>query len=65
MWDLVPQPEIEPGPPAMGAQSLTHWTTREVPRKYLVNESEKQPGRKAEGKTCAEAEAARVFRLGP
>ena len=31
MWDLVPRPGIEPGPPALGAQSLTHWTTREVP----------------------------------
>ena len=31
MWDLVPQPRIEPGPPALGAQSLTHWTTREAP----------------------------------
>ena len=32
MWDLVPWPGIEPGPHALGAQSLTHWTTREVPR---------------------------------
>ena len=32
MWDLVPGPRIEPGPPALGVQSLTHWTTREVPR---------------------------------
>ena len=32
MWDLVPQPGIEPGSPALGARSLTHWTTREVPR---------------------------------
>ena len=31
MWDLVPQPGIEPRPPALGAWSLTHWTTREVP----------------------------------
>ena len=31
MRDLVPWPGIEPGPPALGAQSLTHWTTREVP----------------------------------
>ena len=31
MWDLAPQPETEPGPPALGAQSPTHWTTREVP----------------------------------
>ena len=31
MQDLVPRPGIEPGPPALGARSLTHWTTREVP----------------------------------
>ena len=30
MWDLVPPPGIEPRPPALGARSLTHWTTREV-----------------------------------
>ena len=29
MQDLVPQPGIEPQPPAL-ALSLTHWTTREV-----------------------------------
>ena len=28
---LVPRPGIEPVPPALGAQSLNHWTTREVP----------------------------------
>ena len=27
MWDRVPWPGIEPGPPALGAWSLTHWTT--------------------------------------
>ena len=32
MWDLVPGPGIKPGCPALGAWSLTHWTTREVPR---------------------------------
>ena len=31
MRDLVPWPGMEPGPPALGAQSLNHWTTREVP----------------------------------
>ena len=31
MWDLVPRPGIEPGPPVLGVRSLTHWTTREVP----------------------------------
>ena len=36
MWDLVPQPGIEPRPPALGGQSLSHWTTREVPQKIFV-----------------------------
>ena len=31
MRDLVPWPEIEPGPPALGVQSLNHLTTRKVP----------------------------------
>ena len=31
MWDLVPWTGIEPGTPALGALSLNHWTTREVP----------------------------------
>ena len=30
MWDQVPQPGIKPEPPALGAWSLSHWTTREV-----------------------------------
>ena len=28
---LVPQPGIEPAPPAVEARSLNHWTAREVP----------------------------------
>ena len=28
---LVPQPGIEPGPSAVKAWSLNHWTTREFP----------------------------------
>ena len=31
MWDLVPLTGIEPGAPALGALSPSHWTTREVP----------------------------------
>ena len=31
MWALVPWPGIEPWPPALGAWSLSHWTTKEVP----------------------------------
>ena len=31
MWDLVPRPGIEHGPPALGARTLSHWTTSEVP----------------------------------
>ena len=42
MWDLVPWPGIEPGPPALGVQSLTHWTTREVPESIF--ESQYTPG---------------------
>ena len=34
MWDLVPGPGIEPGPPAWGVRSLNHCTTREVPKNY-------------------------------
>ena len=35
MWDLVPGPGIEPRSPALGVQSLGHWTTREVPAPQL------------------------------
>ena len=28
---LVPQPEIKPSPPAVGAQRSNHWSTREFP----------------------------------
>ena len=31
-WDLVPRPRIELRPPALGEQSLNHWTARKVPR---------------------------------
>ena len=30
MWDLVSLSGIEPRAPALGAQNLNHWTTREV-----------------------------------
>ena len=29
---LVPQTEIKPMPPAIEAQSLKHWTPREIPQ---------------------------------
>ena len=32
MWDPVPSPGIKPEPPALGAQSLSHWTIWEVPQ---------------------------------
>lgn len=34
MWDIVPQPGIELRPPALGSQSLGHWTT---PGKLPIN----------------------------
>ena len=38
MWDLVPWPGIEPWPPTLGAQSLSQWTTREVPVKVAFEQ---------------------------
>ena len=35
MWDLVSWPGVEPRHPALGAQNLSHWTTREVLRPLL------------------------------
>ena len=37
MWDLVPWAGIKSGPPAMGVGSLSHWTTWEVPQKFILN----------------------------
>ena len=34
IWDLIPWPGIEPIPPVLGAWSLSHWTTREIPYYY-------------------------------
>ena len=34
-WDLAPHPGVKPRPPALGAQSLSHWTTRKVPHAIL------------------------------
>ena len=36
MWDLVPWSGLEPGPPALGTQSLSHWTMRQVPQLALL-----------------------------
>ena len=33
-WNLVPQPGIEPRPPASGAQRLSHWATRDIPEGF-------------------------------
>ena len=35
MWDLVPSTGIEPGPPALGVWSLSHWTIKDV-HIYLI-----------------------------
>ena len=37
MWDLVSGPGIEPGPPALGVQSLNHWTTKEILRWQILH----------------------------
>ena len=36
IWDLVPWPGIKLQPPVLGAQSFSHWTTREVPLWFSV-----------------------------
>ena len=36
LWYLVPWPGTEPRPPALGAWSLSHWTTREVPILFSI-----------------------------
>ena len=47
MWDLVPWPGIQPGPPALRVLSLSHGTTREIPTVALcfVNSSDPLPWR--------------------
>ena len=36
MWEPVPRPGIKPGPPALGAWSLNHCATSEVPIPILL-----------------------------
>ena len=36
MWDLVPWPGIESRSPALAVWSLSHWTTRGVPRPFRL-----------------------------
>ena len=36
MWELVSWPGIKPGATALGAQSLSHWTAREVPHSTFL-----------------------------
>ena len=40
---LVSQPVIKPLSPALGAQSLNHWTAREVPEHSLNFKSKTTP----------------------
>ena len=39
---LVPQPGIEPVPPAVAVWSLHHWTSKEVPLKTHISIGSKQ-----------------------
>ena len=40
MWDLSSLTGIEPKPPAVGAWSLNHWNSREVPEAFLSSQKE-------------------------
>ena len=35
-WEVVPWPGSRPRPPALAMQSLSHWTTREVPVGFVI-----------------------------
>ena len=37
MWDLVPLPRIEPESAALWTWNLSHWTTRKVPKRSIIN----------------------------
>ena len=38
MWDISSLTRVEPVPLAVEVQSLDHWTTREVPTSFLLNQ---------------------------
>ena len=42
MWNLVPWPGMEPGPPTLRTWRLSHWTTRGVPRMEIWSGQEVQ-----------------------
>ena len=37
-WELVSWSSIKPWPPALGAWSLSHWTTREIPHMCILKQ---------------------------
>ena len=37
LWDVVPPSGIKPGPPALGAQNLSPWITRDIPKQAIPN----------------------------
>ena len=49
LWNLVPRPEIEPRPLALGVQSLGYWTTREVPQLFFMQRDKRVQTVKAAG----------------
>ena len=51
---LVPQPGIEPASPALEAQSLDHWTTREVPQSLFIDPRQPQEETGQEAKPLAQ-----------
>ena len=43
MWDVVPRQGMEPGPPTLGVQSLSHWTNKEIPAIPLLLKRKLRP----------------------
>ena len=65
MWDLVPWLGIEPRSPALGAQSLSPWTTREshcdsFECKLMVTQRRNKPSLHAQSLRCARLFATRT-----
>ena len=58
MWHVgsVSYPEFGPVPPALGAQRLNHWTSREVPRSLFLDPSYLQA-------TVPEAEIIKIIKI--
>ena len=68
-WDPFPQPEIEPGPPALRSWSLSHRSTREVQilpfLKLLPHDGSMAPGKPTSPAPSSSSPASPVWKKTP